>query len=304
MPLSNLNLMDKIVPVMLINKGMKRIGIIAKTDKAQAVEVSKELIPWLKGRGIEPVIDEELGALLGISGCCPKNQIASKSDMLLVLGGDGTLLAAARLAGATGIPILGVNLGSLGFLTEITIDELYPAMERVLKGEYETEERVMLSARVIRDRIEISRYEVLNDVFVSRGSTARIVDLETKINGDYVTTYKADGLIVSTPTGSTAYSLSAGGPIIYPSLHAFTLTPICPHTLTQRPVIVSDDSVITISILSKEDILITHDGIAGPALHCGDIVEIKKADAVIHLIKSPYRNYYEVIRKKLKWGER
>ncbi|MBI4745043.1 MAG: NAD(+)/NADH kinase [Deltaproteobacteria bacterium] len=283
---------------------MKRIGIIAKTDKAQTVEVSKELIPWLKGRGIEPVIDEGLGALLGISGCCPMNQIASKCNMLLVLGGDGTLLAAARLVGATGIPILGVNLGSLGFLTEITIHELYPAMEKVLKGEYETEERVMLSARVIRDRIEISGYEVLNDVFVSRGSTARIVDLETKINGDYVTTYKADGLIVSTPTGSTAYSLSAGGPIIYPSLHAFALTPICPHTLAQRPVIVSDDSVITISILSKEDILITHDGIAGPALHYGDIVEVKKADAVIHLIKSPYRNYYEVLRKKLKWGER
>jgi len=283
---------------------MKRVGIIAKTDKPQAIAVSKELIPWLKGRGIEPVIDEGLGALLGISGCCPKNQIASKSDMLLVLGGDGTLLAAAGLVGATGIPILGVNLGSLGFLTEITIDELYPAMERVLKGEYESEVRVMLSVRVIRGKEEIAKYTVLNDVFVSRGSTARIVDLETKINGDYVTTYKADGLIVSTPTGSTAYSLSAGGPIIYPSLHAFTLTPICPHTLTQRPVIVSDDSVITISILSKEDILITHDGIAGPALHYGDIVEVKKADAVIHLIKSPYRNYYEVLRTKLKWGER
>ena len=162
----------------------------------------------------------------------------------------------------------------------------------------------MLSVRVIRGKEEIAKYTVLNDVFVSRGSTAKIVDLETKINGDYVTTYKADGLIVSTPTGSTAYSLSAGGPIIYPSLHAFTLTPICPHTLTQRPIIVADDSIITISILSKEEILLTHDGIAGPALHYRDVVEVKKADAVINLIKSPYRNYYEVLRAKLKWGER
>lgn len=282
---------------------MKRIGIIAKTDKPQAIDVSRELVEWLKNKGSEPVIDEALAALLKISGCS-REEVASKSDMLLVLGGDGTILAAARFAGATGIPILGVNLGSLGFLTEITIEELYPAMEKVLKGEYETEERVMLSAGIIRDNEEIAKYTVLNDVFVSRGSTARIIDLETRINGDYVTTYKADGLIVSTPTGSTAYSLSAGGPIIYPSLHAFALTPICPHTLTQRPIIVSDDSVITISILSKEDILITHDGIAGPALHYGDVVEVKKADAVIHLIKSPYRNYYEVLRTKLKWGER
>lgn len=283
---------------------MKRIGIIAKTDKPQAVDVSRELISWLKSKDREPVIDETLGRLLGIPGGCSREEVASKSDMLLVLGGDGTLLAAARLAGATGIPILGVNLGSLGFLTEITIGELHAAMEKVLKGEYETEARVMLSARIIREGKEIAKYTVLNDVFVSRGSTARIIDLETKINGDYVTTYKADGLIMSTPTGSTAYSLSAGGPIIYPSLHAFALTPICPHTLTQRPIIVSDDSVVTISILSKEDILITHDGIAGPALHYGDIVEVRKADAVIHLIKSPYRNYYEVLRTKLKWGER
>jgi NAD+ kinase len=283
---------------------MKRIGIIAKEDKPQAVDVSRGLMHWLKERGIEATVDEGLGSLLGLKGCPPKSGLPSISDMLLVLGGDGTLLAAARLVGATGIPILGVNLGSLGFLTEITIDELYPALERVLGGEFETEERVMLSARVIRGGVEIGRYTVLNDVVVSRGSTSRIIDLETKINGDYVTTYKADGLIVSTPTGSTAYSLSAGGPIIYPSLHAFTLTPICPHTLTQRPIIISDDSRVTISILSKEEILLTLDGVTGPALHYGDIVEVKKADAVIHLIKSPYRSYYEVLRTKLKWGER
>lgn len=283
---------------------MKKIGIIAKIDKPQAIEVSEKLVSWLKGKGIEPVIDEGLGSLLGLSGCCSKKELASISDMLLVLGGDGTMLAAARLAGSSGIPILGVNLGSLGFLTEITIDELYPALEKVLKGEFETEERVMLSATVMRNGVEIGKYTVLNDVVVNKGSSSRIIDLETKINGDYVTTYKADGLIVSTPTGSTAYSLSAGGPIIYPSLHAFTLTPICSHTLTNRPIIISDDSIVSISILSKEDILLTLDGVAGPALHSGDIVEIKKADAIIHLIKSPYRNYYEVLRTKLKWGER
>lgn len=283
---------------------MKRIGIIAKTDKPQAVEVSGKLINWLKGKGVEPVIDEGLGTILGLEGSCPRSEVASRSDMLLVLGGDGTLLAAARMAGTSGIPLLGVNLGSLGFLTEITLEELYPALEKVFSGEFEIEERVMLSVRIIRNGARVGSYTVLNDVVVSRGSTARIIDLETKVNGDYLTTYKADGLIVSTPTGSTAYSLSAGGPIIYPSLHVFTLTPICPHTLTNRPVIISDDALVTISLLSKEDVLLTTDGIAGPALHYGDTVEVGKAESTIKLIKSPYRNYYEVLRTKLKWGER
>lgn len=283
---------------------MKRIGIIAKTDKPQAVEISGKLINWLKGKGVEPVIDGELGSLLGAPEGCARSEMAACSDMLLVLGGDGTLLSAARLAGTSGIPILGVNLGSLGFLTEITIDELYPSLESVLAGKFEIEERVMLSVRIVRNGDEIGSYTVLNDVVVSRGSTARIIDLETKVNGDYLTTYKADGLIVSTPTGSTAYSLSAGGPIIYPSLHVFTLTPICPHTLTNRPVIISDDSLVTISLLSREDVLLTTDGISGPALHYGDTVKIGKAESTIKLIKSPYRNYYEVLRTKLKWGER
>lgn len=283
---------------------MKRIGIIVKTDKPQAVDVSRELLPWLKEKGFDPVIDEGLGGVLGITGCCKKSDIPFSSDMLLVLGGDGTLLAAARMAGISGIPVLGVNLGSLGFLTEITLKELYPALEEVLRGRYEIEERVMLSVRILRKGAEIGSFKVLNDVVVSRGSTARIIDLETKINGDYVTTYKADGLIVSTPTGSTAYSLSAGGPIIYPSLSVFALTPICPHTLTNRPVIISDDSIVTISLLSREDVLLTTDGISGPAIHYGDTVEVRKAENTIKLIKSPYRSYYEVLRKKLRWGER
>lgn len=283
---------------------MKRIGIIAKTDKAEAVETSGEVVKWLKERRVEPVLDDELSALLGLTHGCRKSDLPSLSDMLLVLGGDGTLLASARLAGISGIPLLGVNLGNLGFITEITKDELYPALEKVLAGDYETEERLMLSVRVVRDGTEVGTYTVLNDVVVSRGTTARIIDLETKINGEYITTYKADGVIVSTPTGSTAYSLSAGGPILYPSLHVVSITPICPHTLTNRPVIIPDDSLVAITLLSREDVLLTVDGVSGTAIHVGDTVEVRRAPNSIKLIKSPYRSYYDVLRTKLKWGER
>ncbi|MBM4308886.1 MAG: NAD(+) kinase, partial [Deltaproteobacteria bacterium] len=195
--------------------------------------------------------------------------------------------------------------GGLGFLTEITLEELYRVLERVIKGEYVTDERVVLTVGVIRHGEKLAEYTVLNDAVINKGALARIIDIETTINGDYLTTFKSDGLIISTPTGSTAYNLSAGGPIVYPSLHCIIITPICSHTLTNRPIMVPDDVEIGVILKSKQqEVLLTLDGQQGFVLESGDTVEVKKAEGRILLIKSPYRHYFEVLREKLKWGER
>jgi NAD+ kinase len=225
--------------------------------------------------------------------------------MIIVLGGDGTLLSVARLVGDREVPILGVNLGGLGFLTEITLEELYRVVERVVQGDFITNERVVLNASVIRRGERMAEFIVLNDAVINKGALARIIDLETTINQDYVTTFKSDGLIISTPTGSTAYNLSAGGPIVYPSLHCMILTPICPHTLTNRPIVIPDDVVIRATLKAKQqEVILTLDGQQGFTLEFEDVVEVKKAEGRILLIKSPYRHYFEVLREKLKWGER
>jgi NAD+ kinase len=203
------------------------------------------------------------------------------------------------------VPILGVNLGGLGFLTEITLEELYRVLERVLNGDFVTDERVALTVGVIRRGEKLAEFIVLNDAVINKGALARIIDIETTINGEYLTTYKSDGLIISTPTGSTAYNLSAGGPIVYPSLHCIIITPICSHTLTNRPIMIPDDVEVRAILKSKQqEVLLTLDGQQGFVLEFGDTVEVKKAEGRILLIKSPYRHYFEVLREKLKWGER
>jgi NAD+ kinase len=225
--------------------------------------------------------------------------------MIIVLGGDGTLLSVARLVGDHDVPILGVNLGGLGFLTEITLEELYRVLEKVVQGDFITNERVVLNASVIRRGERLAEFLVLNDAVINKGALARIIDLETTINGEYLTTFKSDGLILSTPTGSTAYNLSAGGPIVYPSLHCIIITPICPHTLTNRPIMVPDDVEIRATLKTKQqEVILTLDGQQGFTLEFEDIVEVKKSEGHIYLIKSPYRHYFEVLREKLKWGGR
>jgi NAD+ kinase len=225
--------------------------------------------------------------------------------MIIVLGGDGTLLSVARLVGDHEVPILGVNLGGLGFLTEITLEELYRVLERVVQGDFVTDERVVLNAAVIRRGERMVEFTVLNDAVINKGALARIVDLETTINGEYLTTFKSDGLIISTPTGSTAYNLSAGGPIVYPSLHCIIITPICPHTLTNRPIMIPDDVEIRAMLKTKQqEVILTLDGQQGFTLEFEDVVEVRKAEGRILLIKSPYRHYFEVLREKLKWGGR
>ena len=256
-------------------------------------------------RGISVFVDEALEQALTTPVNLLTNETLSDIKLVVVLGGDGTLLAAARLIGHNGIPILGVNLGGLGFLTAFSLEELYPEIERILAGDYTVEERMQLTSTVIRDDSILAEYSVLNDVVITKAAIARIIDLETTIDGAHLTTFKADGLIVSTPTGSTAYSMAAGGPIIFPGLHTVMLTPICPHMLTNRPILVPDTSDIRIVIRSaNENIFLTFDGQVGQSLKGGDIIQIKRSNHTVKLVKSPFRDYFEVLRTKLRWGER
>jgi len=290
---------------------MKRIGIIAKQNKPEAVPIVRNLMEWLQPKKIEVYIEEEMknlltprpsGTNLYVMG---KKEIPSHAEMIIVLGGDGTLLSVARLVGDHEVPILGVNLGGLGFLTEITLEELYRVLERVIQGDFVTDERVVLNAAVIRRGERMAEFVVLNDAVINKGALARIIDLETTINGEYLTTFKSDGLIISTPTGSTAYNLSAGGPIVYPSLHCMIITPICPHTLTNRPIVIPDDVEIRAYLKTRQqEVILTLDGQQGFSLEYEDVVEIRKAEGRILLIKSPYRHYFELLREKLKWGGR
>ena len=290
---------------------MKRIGIIAKQNKPEAAPIVKRLVEWLQPRKIEVYIEEGMGEgfhppLVGPHlNSIKRDDIPTQVEMIIVLGGDGTLLSVARLVGDHGVPILGVNLGGLGFLTEITLEELYRVLERVVQGDFITDERVVFKAAVIRRGERMAEFTVLNDAVVNKGALARIIDLETTINGEYLTTFKSDGLILSTPTGSTAYNLSAGGPIVHPSLHCIIITPICPHTLTNRPIMIPDDVEIRAILKTKQqEVILTLDGQQGFTLEFEDVVEVRKAENRILLIKSPYRHYFEVLRKKLKWGER
>jgi NAD+ kinase len=290
---------------------MKRIGIIAKQNKPEAIPIVRNLVEWFKPRKIEVYMEEGMvkqfhpplaGPHLNSIG---REDIPTKVEMMIVLGGDGTLLSVARLVGDHHVPILGVNLGGLGFLTEITLEELYRVLEKVVQGDFITDERVVLNASVIRRGERMADFIVLNDAVINKGALARIIDLETTINGEYLTTFKSDGLILSTPTGSTAYNLSAGGPIVYPSLHCIIITPICPHTLTNRPIVIPDDVEIRAALKTKQqEVILTLDGQQGFTLEFEDVVEVKKAEGRIFLIKSPYRHYFEVLREKLKWGER
>lgn len=290
---------------------MKRIGIITKQNKPEAVAITGRLVEWLQSKGIEVYIEEGIRGFISPNLTVPflnavkKEEIPSCAEMIIVLGGDGTLLSVARLAGSHEVPILGVNLGGLGFLTEITLEELYRVLERVIQGDFITDERVVFNAAVMRRGERLAEFIVLNDAVINKGALARIIDLEMTINGEYLTTFKSDGLIISTPTGSTAYNLSAGGPIVYPSLHCIIITPICPHTLTNRPIMIPDEVEVRAILKSRQqEVHLTLDGQQGFVLEFEDVVEVKKAKGKILLIKSPYRHYFEVLREKLKWGER
>lgn len=281
---------------------MKRLGIICKPLRGKALDEIKELIAKLSLEGFELCFDSELAPLIGQKGHS-REVVADRSDVIIVFGGDGTMLSAVRAIGDREIPIIGVNLGNLGFITEISRETMHRVVS-MLKGDATIEERMMLSVRVTRAGLEVSRSYVLNDVVFNKGVLARIIELEAYVNNCYLTTYRADGLIVSTPTGSTAYSLSAGGPILYPTINAVLLTPICPHTLTNRPVVLPDDFVIEVILRSaNQDVYLTLDGQVGFPLSKEDSVEITKSPFVTRLMVPTERDYFHVLRTKLRWGE-
>ena len=284
---------------------MKCAGIIAKHNDPRAESIVSDLCRWLEDHGKRVVLDRETAAMIGRADSVVRAKIPEHCDFLIVIGGDGTLLSAARVVGTTGKPILGVNMGSLGFMTAITLDELYPALERTFRYDFDYEERMMLVAHVHRLGERVANYTVLNDVVINKGALAKIIDIKVTVGEMYLSTFKADGLIICTPTGSTGYSLAAQGPIIYPTMNTILITPICPHTLTFRPLVVPDGLVVRSELLSKEtDVFLTLDGQVGFGLRQGDVIEVKKADAPLRFFRSPFRDYFTVLRTKLKWGER
>jgi NAD+ kinase len=274
------------------------VAIITKKHKPDAWQAGRELEDWFRQQGL--------------TACHLENEpepnvppLPKGVEFIVVMGGDGTILSVARHYGRLGVPILGVNMGGFGFLTEISLDELYPCLkDYVLTGQFEVEERMMLSTTLIRQGEPFWRENVLNDAVINKGALARIAEMTTWINGEYLTTYRADGLILATPTGSTAYNLSAGGPIVYPTLSHILLLPICSHTLSNRPIILPETVTVAVALDDKaQDVYLTLDGQVGQALQPGDRVEISRAPYHLQLVKSPHRTHFEILRTKLGWGE-
>jgi NAD+ kinase len=279
------------------------VGLVAKYQEPKAAQTARWLIPWLKKRGKKVLVEN--GVIRGVAKSCTKKQMAAKADLIISLGGDGTLLNIAPLVERPDVPILGVNLGGLGFITEVAVDELEAVLSKTLDGDYEVENRMTLEIRVRTRGAKPHTFRVLNDAVITKGARSRIIDLETFVGDDYLCTYRADGLIISTPTGSTAYSLAAGGPILEPTQGAIVLSPICPHTLTHRPIVVPSTAPIHVTLRSFSDtVIFSPDGQKGMRLHNGDEVEARDYGMPVSLIKIPSRSYYEILRGKLKWGER
>jgi NAD+ kinase len=283
----------------------KTIGIISRPRRTILTDIVPQLLDWLHERGVSTVIDSETASSLssGVHGET-REQILNEADLLLVLGGDGTILGASREAAPRGIPILPINLGGLGFLTSFTLEELYPALEDALAGRSAINERVLLMVERTQDESILTQQRVLNEAVLNKGTLARMIELELYIDGGFVCRYRADGLIVATPTGSTAYSMSAGGPIVHPAVESILITPICPHTLSDRPVVVPDRSRIELRLAEDTgSVFLTMDGQIGVPLQAGNRVRITRAPERLKLIHPPKKSYFEILRNKLKWGE-
>ncbi len=289
---------------------MRIVGIISKPKKPELREIVPELKRWLAERKISALLDRETAESLGdASHGLAREELAGRADLLVVLGGDGTLLAAARVVQDRDLPVLAVNLGGLGFLTAVTLQELYPALELILAGKHEVEVRRKLLVQVCRETTPaagpVASYHALNDAVLGKASLARILHFDAFVDGQFVSTYYSDGLIIASPTGSTAYSLAAGGPIVLPAVDAVLITPIASHTLTNRPLVVPSSSTIELVVKSHEEtVYLTVDGQAGLAIHHHDRVLCRLSPQVLRLVRPPGKSYFEVLRSKLKWGER
>jgi NAD+ kinase len=284
---------------------VRSIGVCLKPDQLQLGTVVRELQKWLEERGVRVLLGREAGNAAGAPGL-PRDELAAEVDLIVVLGGDGTLLAVARAIGERAVPILGVNLGTMGFLAEISQSELFSTLELVLEDRLRVELRMRLAVEVERDGREIGRFLALNDAVIAKTALSRMIDLETCADDVEVTTYHGDGLIAATPTGSSAYSLSAGGPLLLPGIGAIVLTPICPHALTQRPVVLPDSCHVAILVRAMRggEVHLTVDGQVGCQLDEGDRVRLRASDAPMRMLVPPDRNRFEVMRSKLRWGER
>lgn len=283
-------------------KELKSVAIIVKPDNAEAWRTATELSEWLAGRGIDVIGKRVSDTAAGETDTDNVRELTA-ADLIVVLGGDGTMISTARLIGDADVLVLGINYGSLGYLTDFRIEEMFPALEEIFAGKYTIDSRVMLTAEHWRKDVMRDKGRVLNDVVINKAALARIIEIEVKLNGLFVNSFRADGLIVSTPTGSTAYNLSAGGPIIYPSMNAVVLTPICPFTLTNRPIVVPDSAAIELTLKDEnEGVVLTLDGQIGFPMRSGDRVLIRKSRTTLNLLQPPTRNYFDVLRNKLKWG--
>ena len=288
---------------------IKSIGVIVKPHQPDALETLCALTKWLSERGIAfvglPEIERE--QIEHNTGCeiqlLSESEMPRQVDLMLVLGGDGTMIATGRMLGDNQVPVIGVNYGGLGYLAEFPIEEMFPALTAIFAGKYTVQQRLMLQVELWRGDELVTQSRVLNDVVVNKSALARIIEIKASLNDQFLNSFRADGLIVATPTGSTAYNLSAGGPIIYPSMSAMVITPICPFTLSNRPIVVPDDSVIEVSLITeKEEVALTLDGQVGFALQTRDRILISKSRTAFNLVQPPNRNYFEVLRNKLKWG--
>ncbi len=282
---------------------IKCVGVVVKPNHKEAWETACELSAWLEKRGItligSPHEEDEICPIEDVGA----EEFKEKADLIVVLGGDGTMISTARLIGSREVLVLGINYGSLGYLTEFRIEEMFPALEDILAGNYETDRREMLEVEHFRGDKLLGKGRVLNDVVINKAVLARIIEIEVSLDNLFVNNFRADGLIVATPTGSTAYSLSAGGPIVYPSMNAVVITPICPFTLTNRPIVVPDTAEINLRLTNESDgVVLTLDGQIGYQMQTGDCVLIRKSSLTFNLVQPPNRNYFDVLRNKLKWG--
>jgi NAD+ kinase len=288
---------------------IKRIGVVVKPHQPDALETLCRITEWLNELSIQLVgtpkiqheqVEHQTGCAVDV---VPDEELAAGVDLILVLGGDGTMISTARLIGDTVVPVMGVNYGGLGYLAEFPIEELFTALEAILAGQYKVQKRVMLAVELWRGAEMVTHSRVLNDVVVNKSALARIIEIEAYLDAQFVNLFRADGLIVATPTGSTAYNLSAGGPVIYPSMNAVVITPICPFTLSNRPIVVPDESMIEVRLKTeKEDVALTLDGQVGFPLEVNDRIVIRKSKTTFNLVQPPNRNYFDVLRDKLKWG--
>lgn len=292
----------------MINREIKCVGVVVKPNHKEAWQTACELSAWLERRGINLIAKppEEMENF-GAENCSIEvveiEKFQMQADLIVVLGGDGTMISTARLTGDREILVLGINYGSLGYLTDFRIEEMFDALEIILEGNYEIDCRVMLDVEHSRDGERLGKGRVLNEVVINKSALARIIEVEVRLNDLFVNSFRADGLIVATPTGSTAYSLSAGGPILYPSINALVLTPICPFTMTNRPIVIPDDAAIKICLKNENHgVILTLDGQIGYQMKTGDTVSIRKSTTNFNLVKPTNRNYFDVLRNKLKWG--